>query len=84
MRKKILIAIVVAATTSNAAAKDALVEQVVSTYKANEARFHAQFRGKELRSKGLVTSITTDPIGVGLKFYITSVPTLIEQIQLIT
>lgn len=53
-----------------AQAKDPFIEQMVSTYKANEARFHLNYRGKTINSEGTVTKVKTDPLGTGSQFYV--------------
>lgn len=51
-------------------ASDPLIEQIQSTYQANQARFHAQYRNKTLNSGGIVQSVEADILGTGTAFYI--------------
>jgi len=51
-------------------AKNMELEQIVSTYEANQARFHAQYRGKKLTGTATVISIKTDPLGAASTFYV--------------
>jgi hypothetical protein len=50
--------------------QDTTVSQIIATYKANQARFHAQHKGTVLSGTGLVVSIKTDFLGIGSRFYV--------------
>jgi len=65
-----LIAILFLMFNSAAYAKDPDIERMISTYQANQARFHMNHRGKTLSGEGTVTGIKTDPLGTGFSFYI--------------
>lgn len=53
-----------------AIAEDPVIFQIISTYKSNQARFHAQHRGRNLTGEALVESIRADSLGTGSIFYI--------------
>ncbi|CAN1557287.1 hypothetical protein MCEGE14_02472 [Burkholderiaceae bacterium] len=46
------------------------LEQILSTYNANQARFHTTYRGRQFNAEGVVESIETDMFGTGSKFSI--------------
>ena len=50
--------------------QDTTVSQIIATYKANQARFHAQHKGTVLSGSGSVVSIKTDFVGIGSTFYV--------------
>ena len=49
-------------------AKDPTISQMVSTYEANQARFHTQHRGIVLNGVGTVKAIEADIFGIGAAF----------------
>jgi hypothetical protein len=51
-------------------AKSPVIEEMITTYDQNQARFHARFRGAEISSTGVVLSIKTDFMGVGNRFFV--------------
>ena len=51
-------------------AKNPIIEEMITTYDQNQARFHERFRGAEISSTGVVQSIKTDPMGGGYLFFI--------------
>jgi len=51
-------------------AKDNVIEELISTYNANQARFHLQFKSKQIKGNAKVTSIKADPLGMGVTFYV--------------
>lgn len=53
---------------SIALAKDIKISEIVATYSANQARFHAQHRGTYLSGAATVTSIKADALGIGKSF----------------
>ncbi len=56
--------------TNSVSAED-IVPKILSTYKANQARFHAQWRGAILSGDAFIESIKADALGTGSVFYIT-------------
>ena len=54
----------------NVYAGDRLIDQMVSTYNLNQARFHAQYRGVEIQGTAVVTEINADFLGTGSRFYV--------------
>ena len=67
---ELLFAIAIVIASSVAQAKDSNIEKMITTYDANQARFHAQYRDKELSGTATVTGIKADPFGTGSSFYI--------------
>jgi hypothetical protein len=51
-------------------AKSPVIEEMITTYDQNQARFHVRFRGAEISSTGVVLSIKTDFMGVGNRFFV--------------
>jgi hypothetical protein len=46
----------------NCSAGDQLIDQMISTYKANQARFHTQYRGSAIQGQGVVSEINADSL----------------------
>jgi len=51
-------------------AKDQYIANIIATYDANQARFHVQHKNQDIKGPGIVTEITTDPLGTGFMFYV--------------
>jgi hypothetical protein len=50
--------------------KDGTIEAMISDYKSNEARFHENHKGKQLRGSATVSEIRADVFGTGSIFFI--------------
>lgn len=46
------------------------ISSIISTYEANQARFHSQYKGRPLTGRAIVQSVKTDIFGKGSEFYI--------------
>lgn len=68
LQTMLLLSIHVLLLPISANAQDATISQMVATYNANQARFHAQHRGKVISGVGTVKSIEADLLGTGTSF----------------
>lgn len=68
LQTMLLLSIHVLLLPISANAQDATISQMVATYNANQARFHAQHRGKVISGVGTVKSIEADLLGTGRSF----------------
>src|SRR5262245_41319054 len=68
---RLLLALISLLVSSNIVfAENPEIANIIATYDANEARFHAQHKNQGIKGPGIVTGITTDPLGIGAMFYV--------------